>query len=131
MLVVTAILLGAVPEGLPVHTVQVPGDQDIADLLSALGPSSTAAPGGLYAAALPPHDTDSSRDCEGAGGALPSVLGAAAEDHHQQQQEEEAGQGPAGKVQAVCSTVRTALEQRNSVSCCWQPGVASSCTCPC
>eukprot|EP00887_Chlorella_sp_A99_P002271 scaffold10.g2271.t1 len=76
----------------------VPGDQDIADLLSALtdGPS-TIAPGGVYAAALPA----SSRGGDGVSDAVATGAPGTGE-----------GEGPPpteGKVAAVCAAVREAL----------------------
>ena len=91
-------------------TLQVPGDQDIADLLSALDEGSTAAPGGLYAAALP-----------GGGGAASSNSAAAADPAlaglNAPGAATAAGEQPpaGGKVAAVCAAVRQALEQRGKV----------------
>lgn len=96
---------------------QVPGDQDIADFLSALEEASTAAPGGLYAAALPPAPEEGS-------GALAAGAAAAADG----QPAEAAG----GKVQAVCAAVRAALARRDKVraiggGCSVCPGLAAAC----
>ena len=94
---------------------QVPGDQDIADLLSALDEASTAAPGGLYAAALPAGGaaSSSSSDAAGADASLAGLdaSGAAVA--------AAAGEQPAagGKVAAVCAAVRQALEHRDKVRC--------------
>lgn len=102
---------------------QVPGDQDIADLLSALEEGSTAAAGGLYAAALPPSPADE-------GHQQPPLPG----EQHQAEPLAAAptpaagtqggDQGPAGgeqtgaeagKVQAVCAAVRQALQSIDPV----------------
>ncbi|KAL4852847.1 Elongator complex protein 1 [Chlorella vulgaris] len=86
---------------------QVPSDQDLADLLSALSEADTAAPGGLYAAALPPAPTPpppaAAAEAEPAGAPSPPQADAGS-----------AAQG-AGKVAAVCRAVRAALERRDQV----------------
>ena len=102
----------------------MPGDQDIADLLSALDEASTAAPGGLYAAALP------------AGGAASSIISSSAADADAAVAGLDApgagaavaaGEQPAagGKVAAVCTAVRLALEQRDKVH--WSVGGSLLC----
>jgi hypothetical protein len=86
---------------------QVAADQDLADLLSTLRDHSTAGPGGLYAAALPPQPPLLPND----GGAGPAEGEAAAEG-------QATGEGGAGKVAAVCATVRAALQQKDEVRRC-------------
>lgn len=79
---------------------QVPGDQDIADFLSALEDSSTAGLGGIYASALPVAAEEQQAQAAAAVDGRPAAAPAV----------------PAGsKVQAVCATVRAALEQRDKV----------------
>ena len=73
---------------------QVPGDQELADLLSALEEGSTAATGGLYAAALPQADSGAPADLGEQQGAAPG----------------------GGKVRAVCEAVRAAVQARDPVS---------------
>lgn len=90
---------------------QVPGDQDIADLLSALDEGSTAAPGGLYAAALPAAPAS-----EGAAGSQQAAAGHAAGEEQETVEGAAAPAGPSdGKVAAVCAAVRAALERRDKV----------------
>ena len=79
---------------------QVPGDQDIADFLSALEDSSTAGLGGIYASALPlaaeAQQAEAAAAVDGQPAAAPAVRAGS-------------------KVQAVCAAVRAALEQRDKV----------------
>lgn len=99
---------------------QVPSDQDLADLLSALSEADTAAPGGLYAAALPPAPAPSppAAEAEAEPAVAPSPPQADAGS---------AAQG-VGKVAAVCRAVRAALKRRYQVGAqlrgrgaCWPP----------
>ena len=89
---------------------QVAGDQDIADLLSALDEGSTAAPGGLYAAALPAAPAD-----EAAGGSGLATGVPAAESEGEAAAAAAADRASSGKVAAVCAAVRGALERRDRV----------------
>lgn len=103
---------------------QVPSDQDIADLLSALNDASTAAPGGLYAAALPaedavPQQAQHEQQHKQAGGPEGDAQPAA-----RTQQTGAAEGSSAGKVRAVCATMRTALEQLDPVGGGWVGGAA-------
>ncbi len=100
---------------------QVSGDQDIADLLSALAEGSTTAAGGLYAAALPPSPADNraqqqseeQQEDEGlAAGPLPA---AGSQGGEQGPAGSEQAGGESGKVRAVCSAVRRALQSRDPV----------------
>ena len=79
--------------------VQVPADADVADLLAALSEGSTAAPGGLYAAALPRSLAHEPPVTLSAAAPPPAAAAAAGQ----------AGEG-GGKVEAVCRAVRQALE---------------------
>ena len=90
---------------------QVPGDPDIADLLSALDEGSTAAPGGLYAAALP-----AAPGSEGAAGSEQAAARHAAGEEKETVEGAVPAAGPSdGKVAAVCAAVRAALERRDKV----------------
>lgn len=96
--------------------VQVPRDQDIADLLSALDEGSTAAPGGLYAAALPAAPA-----IGGAAGSGQGLQGPAVGD--EPEAAAAAGAGESGsKVDAVCAAVRAALQRRDKVRRRWWLG---------
>lgn len=101
---------------------QVPGDQDIADLLSALDEGSTAAPGGLYAAALPAAPAS-----EEAASSEQPASGSAAGEEREAVNGSAAATGPNdGKVAAVCAAVRAALKRRDKVRGRMLPGTAGS-----
>ncbi|KAL4420046.1 hypothetical protein ABPG77_007485 [Micractinium sp. CCAP 211/92] len=100
---------------------QVSGDPDIADLLSALEEGSTTAAGGLYAAALLPSPADNRAqqpqqpEAQQTGEGLAAELLPAAGSQGGEQGPAGSKQtgGESGKVRAVCSAVRRALQSRD------------------
>lgn len=112
------------PPSLP-PSCQVAGDQDLADFLSALDEGSTAAPGGVYASALPPAAAPASQGepqaAEAAADAAEPTETAAGD----AQPPAAAGAAGAGgsKVEAVCAAFRGAMKRRDEVRC--GGGVAS------